>query len=68
METFEEKLINSFKGSIDKSELKKTVIDFLLEKIVQEAVEYDRNKGTDLKLRAKSVTNSLIAKGEEIKL
>lgn len=68
METFEEKILKSFKGAIDKTDLNKNVVDFLMVKIVQEAIEYDKNKATDEKSRAKVVTNSLLSKGEEINL
>lgn len=68
METFEEKLLKSFKNSLENDQLDQRITDFLIKKIAQEAVEYDMYRATDLKSRAKVITNSLIAKGEEIKL
>ena len=68
MKTFKEKLVDSFNESIKSDELNKEVLDFLINKIAEEAVEYDMHKSTDPKLRAKAVTNSLLTKGEESNL
>ena len=68
METFEEKLLKSFDASLEENELNEDLIEYLLKAIINEAVEYDMDKNRDLSKRAKAVTNSLIAKGEELKI
>ena len=68
MKTFKEKLLNSLNDAVKDHELNAEILDFILNKIAEEAVEYDMFKSTDLKARARVITNSFLAKGEEIKL
>ena len=68
METYEDKIKKSFEEIFKNDKLNQELVKFLVHRIIHDAVEFERDKATDLKKQAKYITNSLISKATELKI
>jgi hypothetical protein len=68
METFDEKIKKSF-GKIDTPvEFNPSIIEYIIDKVIDCAIQYDRGAGIDFEDQAKKLTNSLIEKANILKI
>ncbi|WP_321370494.1 hypothetical protein [uncultured Draconibacterium sp.] len=68
METFEEKLKKSFVKSLKKDGLDERLLNYLLDKIINDVISFERQEILDLEQQAKTITNSFIEKAKELKI
>ena len=68
METYEDKIKKSFEEIFKNDKLNQELVEFLVDKIIHDATEFELDKATDLKTQAKYITNSLISKATELKI
>jgi hypothetical protein len=68
METFDEKIKKSFGKIEPPAEFDPSVVEYIIEKIIGIAIQYDRGAGIDFEDQAKKLTNSIIEKANASKI
>jgi chorismate mutase len=66
LDSYEEKILNSFNDEIRNKELDDDILNKLLSNIVCKVIHYEQVGDTDLNQIAKQVTNSLISETENL--
>ena len=65
MELFDEKIKKSLEKVMENDELNSEIIEYIVDRVVNDAIDYDNHGNTDLMKQAKYILNRLIEKAKE---